>query len=83
MNSKEQLAEDFAKKYRNTSNIYHNNYEIYLAGFSAKEEIIEETLDTLTQLLENMSKLPLTEQLFKSRDFDRLNTKIELLKSLL
>lgn len=45
MNSKEQLAEDFAKKYRNTSNIYHNNYEIYLAGYNTCEKLLKKYIE--------------------------------------
>ncbi len=57
--------------------------DAWLDGFETKEGVIEETLDTLMQLREDISKLPLTEQLFKSRDLDRINSKIEVLQSLL
>ena len=77
---KEQLAEQYADE---QNSAYTNDYYGFLAGFSAKEEIIKETLNTLTQLVGEINNLPLTEQIFKSRDLDRLNNKIEILKSLL
>lgn len=44
MKTKEQLAENFAKKYKNTPNIFHNNYEIYLAGYNSAIERVKEYL---------------------------------------
>lgn len=58
-------------------------YEHFQAGFSAKEKIIQETLQTMESLKEDINSLPALEQLFKSKDLDRINNKIEVLQSLL
>jgi len=55
----------------------------YLAGFDAQKSVIKESLQTLEQLRDNINNLPLVEQIFKSRDLDRINNKIEILQSLL
>lgn len=58
-------------------------YEYFEAGFSAKERVIQETLQTMESLKEDINSLPSLEQLFKSKDLDRINNKIEVLQSLL
>jgi hypothetical protein len=82
MKNKERLAEDFCNR---EGLSWENEYakESFLEGFRAKENIIKETLKTLQQLIDSINNLSLTEQVFKSRDLDRLNNKIEVLQSLL
>lgn len=81
--TKEQLAEQYTEGKSSSSVFQEAHKRDFLAGFSAKEELIKETLNTLTQLVGEINNLPLAEQIFKSRDLDRLNNKIEVLKSLI
>lgn len=55
----------------------------WLAGFEAQESVIQESIQTLEKLRDDINNLPLVEQMFKSRDLDRINNKIEVLQSLL
>ena len=80
MKNKEQLAKAYRKT---TPNQMHGDELGFIAGFSAKENIIKETLETLEQLRDKISSLPLTEQIFESRNLNRINNKIEILNSLL
>jgi len=57
--------------------------DAWLAGFSIQEGVIRESLQTLEQIRDNITKSSLSEQLLKSRDLDRINNKIEILQSLL
>ena len=78
---KNKTVEKLAKDYRKTTaNQMYGDELGFIAGFSAKEEIIKESLNTLENLVEDINNLPLTEQIFKSRDLDRVNNKIEILK---
>lgn len=52
--------------------------DAWLDGFSAQESVIRESLQTMEQLRENITNLPLAEQIFKSRDVDRINNRIEI-----
>ena len=80
MKSKEQLAKTYRKT---TPNQIYGDELGFIAGFSAKERVIQETLQTMESLKEDINSLPALEQLFKSKDLDRINNKIEVLQSLL
>jgi len=84
---KEELAEQYGnyiyEGYKNTKTAKWRAEKDFIAGFSAKEEQIEESLKTLQSLVDAINNSPPTEQIFKNRDLDRLNNKIEILKSLL
>lgn len=80
MKTKEQLAKIYRKT---TPNQMHGDELGFIAGFSAKEEIIKESLKTLEDLKDSINNSPPLEQMLKSRDLDRINNKIEILNSLL
>lgn len=81
---KNKTVEQLAKEYRKTTpNQMYGDELGFIAGFSAKEDVIKETLETLRQLAIDIDSLPPVEQIFKSRDLDRLKNKIEVLSSLL
>lgn len=80
MKNKEQLAKAYRKT---TPNQMYGDELGFIAGFSAKEKIIKESLKTLENLRDNINNSPPLEQMLKSRDLGRINNKIEILNSLL
>ena len=79
MKSKEQLASLHTEqqRYQKTA------YESFLAGFSAKEKQIKESLKEIQQLINEIENKSLQEQIFLTRDLNTLKAKEEILRSLL
>ena len=66
---KNKTVEQLAKEYRKTTpNKMYGDELGFIAGFSAKENLIKETLETLKQLKDNINNLPPVEQILESTE---------------
>ena len=83
MKNKEQLAEEYAEGKSSSSVFREAHIRDFLAGFSAKEKQIKESLKEIQQLINEIENKSMQEQIFLTRDLNTLKAKEEILRSLL